>query len=207
MKFERRHAVLLLAVAVWNVVTFGMFARNLWSAYESGEDRATGYWVAHSVLIVVNFVIAALLGSLGWKALRASLEALTAPGSLGGSAFADLLASGLQGGVEVPVEPGDHVEGDLLGARGGALADVGAATEALVVVLGDHVDHPAVPLGLALGQLAEVGDLGADEQRRRPVGAGGDAGAAADAGGGVEGAVRLVLRAPGSRGRRGRRRC
>ena len=72
MKFERRHAFLLLGVAVWNVVTFGMFARNLWSAYESGEDRATGYWVAHSILIVVNFGIAALLGSLGWKALRRS---------------------------------------------------------------------------------------------------------------------------------------
>ena len=75
MKFERRHAVLLLGVAVWNVVTFGTFTRNLWAAYESGEDRATGYWVAHSVLIVVNFVIAGLLGTLGlraWKALRSS---------------------------------------------------------------------------------------------------------------------------------------
>jgi hypothetical protein len=72
MKFERRHAVLLLVVAVWNVVTFGMFARNLWAAYDAGEDRATGYWVAHSILIVVNFVIAGLLGALGWKALRAS---------------------------------------------------------------------------------------------------------------------------------------
>lgn len=72
MKFERKHALWLLAVAVWNVVTFGTFARNLWAAYESGEDRATGYWVAHSVLIVVNFLIAGVLGSLGWKALRAN---------------------------------------------------------------------------------------------------------------------------------------
>ena len=72
MKFERRHAVLLLAVAAWNVVTFGMFARNLWNAYESGEDRATGYWVAHSVLIVVNYVIAVVLGTLGWKAWRSA---------------------------------------------------------------------------------------------------------------------------------------
>jgi hypothetical protein len=72
MKFERRHAVLLLAVAMWNVVTFTTFARNLWAAYESGEDRPGGYWIAHSVLIVVNFVIAGLLGTLGWKALRAS---------------------------------------------------------------------------------------------------------------------------------------
>ncbi|WP_295661388.1 SCO4848 family membrane protein [uncultured Nocardioides sp.] len=74
MKLERRHAVLLLAVAAWNVVTFGNFARNLYSAYESGEERATGYWVAHSVLIVVNVAIAALLGSLGWKALRSTRD-------------------------------------------------------------------------------------------------------------------------------------
>jgi hypothetical protein len=70
MRFERRHGVLLLVVAVWNVLTFGMFARNLYAAYADGEDRATGYWVAHSVLIVVNFLIAAVLGRLGWKALR-----------------------------------------------------------------------------------------------------------------------------------------
>ncbi len=72
MRFERKHGVLLLAVAVWNVLTFGMFARNLYAAYAAGEDRATGYWVAHSVLIVVNFLIAAVLGRLGWKALRSS---------------------------------------------------------------------------------------------------------------------------------------
>jgi hypothetical protein len=74
MKLERRHAILLLAVAAWNVVTFGNFAKNLYSAYDAGEDRAAGYWIAHSVLIVVNFAIAAVLGSLGWKALRSAQE-------------------------------------------------------------------------------------------------------------------------------------
>ena len=72
MKLDRRHGLLLLGVAAWNVLTFGMFARNLYAAYAAGEDRATGYWVAHSVLIVVNFLIAAVLGRLGWKALRSS---------------------------------------------------------------------------------------------------------------------------------------
>jgi hypothetical protein len=72
MKLERKHAILLLAVAAWNVVTFGNFAKNLYSAYESGEDRAAGYWIAHSVLIVVNFASAAVLGSLGWKAFKAT---------------------------------------------------------------------------------------------------------------------------------------
>lgn len=84
MKFERKHAILLLAVAAWNVISFGNFARNLYSAYESGEDRATGYWVAHTVLIVVNMVIAALLGSLGWKALRATRAGVVADPSTRG---------------------------------------------------------------------------------------------------------------------------
>lgn len=70
MRLERRHALLLLGVALWNVLTFGMFTKNLYAAYAAGEERATGYWVAHSVLIVVNFAIAAVLGRLGWRALR-----------------------------------------------------------------------------------------------------------------------------------------
>ena len=78
MKFERKHAILLLAVAAWNVVSFGNFAKNLYQAYDAGEDRATGYWVAHTVLIVVNFAIAGLLGSLGWRALRATRRSVDA---------------------------------------------------------------------------------------------------------------------------------
>lgn len=72
MRFTRTHAVILLAVALWNVVTFGQFALNLREAYVSGEDRATGYWVAHSVLIVVNYLIAVVLGWLGIRAWRAA---------------------------------------------------------------------------------------------------------------------------------------
>ncbi|MBS43286.1 MAG: hypothetical protein CMH83_09025 [Nocardioides sp.] len=70
MRFGRRHAVLLLAVAVWNVLTFGMFARNLRAAHARGEERTTAYWVAHAVLVVVNYVIAAVLGSVGFRAWR-----------------------------------------------------------------------------------------------------------------------------------------
>ena len=72
MIFERKHALLLLAVAAWTAITFTMFARNLYAAYDAGEDRTTGYWVAHSVLIVVNIVIAATLGSLGYRAFKSS---------------------------------------------------------------------------------------------------------------------------------------
>jgi len=72
VRFERKHAVLLLVVAAWNVVTFGQFARTLYAAYAAGEDRATGYWVAHSVLIVVNVAIAVVLGTLGFRAWRST---------------------------------------------------------------------------------------------------------------------------------------
>lgn len=74
MKFERKHAVLLIAVAVWNVVTFGNFAKNLVEAAQEGEDRPAGYFIAHTVLIVVNVAIAVVLGRLGWQAWKATKE-------------------------------------------------------------------------------------------------------------------------------------
>jgi hypothetical protein len=72
VKLERKHAVLFLALAAWNVFTWVTFAKNLAAAHASGEDRPTGYWVAHSVLIVVNLGIAVVLGRLGQQAWRAT---------------------------------------------------------------------------------------------------------------------------------------
>lgn len=63
--------MLLWAIAAWNVLTYLNFAQNLWNAAEAGEDRPTGYWVAHTVLIVVNLAIAVVLARLGWRAWRA----------------------------------------------------------------------------------------------------------------------------------------
>ncbi|MET3962195.1 hypothetical protein ABIE44_002129 [Marmoricola sp. OAE513] len=71
MKFERKHALVLLAVAVWNVLTYTRFIKALIDS----DNEKTGYYVAHSILIVVNFVIAAVLGRWGWQALRASRSA------------------------------------------------------------------------------------------------------------------------------------
>ena len=68
MRFRRKHAVVLLAVAVWNVVTFAQFTKVLATTH----DRPTGYYVAHTVLIAVNLVIAAVLGTWGVKALRSA---------------------------------------------------------------------------------------------------------------------------------------
>ncbi|HET6625603.1 MAG TPA: hypothetical protein VFG63_04385 [Nocardioidaceae bacterium] len=68
MKLERKHAVLFLAIAAWNVLSYANFARNLAGA----EGRPTGYYVAHVVLIVVNLAIAVVLGLLGWRAWKAS---------------------------------------------------------------------------------------------------------------------------------------
>jgi hypothetical protein len=68
VRFERKHAWLLIGIAVWNVLTYLMFARNLANA----DGRATGYYVAHTVLIVVNLLIAAVLAVLGVRAFRAT---------------------------------------------------------------------------------------------------------------------------------------
>ena len=68
MKFERKHAVFLIAVAVWNVLTYARFTKAL---IDTTEDRPTGYYVAHSILIVVNILIAGVLGRWGWQAFKA----------------------------------------------------------------------------------------------------------------------------------------
>lgn len=69
MRFERKHAVLFLAIAVWNVVTYLQFTRAL---VNTEENRSTGYFVAHGTLIVVNLAIAVVLALLGRKAWRAT---------------------------------------------------------------------------------------------------------------------------------------
>jgi hypothetical protein len=68
VKLERKHALVLLGIAVWNVVTYLRFIKAL----AGTEGRPTGYYVAHTILIVVNLLIAALLGTWGVKAYRAS---------------------------------------------------------------------------------------------------------------------------------------
>jgi len=71
VKFERKHAVLLLSIAVWNVVTYAQFTRALAT---TEEDRPTGYYVAHTVLIVVNLLIAIVLARIGLKAWKATSQ-------------------------------------------------------------------------------------------------------------------------------------
>jgi uncharacterized membrane protein (DUF4010 family) len=68
----RRHAAALWAIALWNVLSYANFARNLLAAHAAGEDRPTGYWVAHIVLVVVNLAIAVVLARWGWRAWRSA---------------------------------------------------------------------------------------------------------------------------------------
>jgi hypothetical protein len=75
VKLERKHALLFLGIAAWNVFSYATFAKNLSAAHARGEDRPTGYWVAHIVLIIVNLAIAAVLARLGAKAWRATSAA------------------------------------------------------------------------------------------------------------------------------------
>jgi hypothetical protein len=68
----RRTGWFLVAVAAWNYLTWIMFARNLYDAHASGEDRPQGYWIAHTGLIVVNLCLGTVFAVLGTKALRST---------------------------------------------------------------------------------------------------------------------------------------
>lgn len=69
VRLERKHAVLFLAIAAWNVVTYAQFTRAL---ITTEEDRPVGYFVAHGILIVVNLAIAVVLAVLGRRAWKAT---------------------------------------------------------------------------------------------------------------------------------------
>lgn len=74
MRLERRHGWLLMALAVWNAFIWLTFAKNLSAAHASGEHRPTGYWVAHTVLIVVDLAIAVALAWWSVRILRRTPE-------------------------------------------------------------------------------------------------------------------------------------
>jgi hypothetical protein len=67
VRISKKLAAFLLGVAAWNVITYATFIRNL----AATEGRPTGFYVAHTILIVVNLAIAVVLGTVGWRAWRA----------------------------------------------------------------------------------------------------------------------------------------
>ncbi|TDW70106.1 SCO4848 family membrane protein [Kribbella pratensis] len=75
MKLERKHALVLLAIAAWNVITYLRFIKALIDT----EGRPTGYYVAHTILVIVNLLIAALLGTWGVRAYKASKASQSSP--------------------------------------------------------------------------------------------------------------------------------
>ena len=75
MKFSKKHAWLLIAVAIWNFFIWITFAKNLSAAHSRGEDHPSGYWVAHTILIIVDLIIGAVLAAVGLKALRTARKA------------------------------------------------------------------------------------------------------------------------------------
>jgi hypothetical protein len=75
VKLERKHALVLLAIAAWNVITYLRFIKALMDT----EGRPTGYYVAHTILVIVNLLIAALLGTWGVRAYKAAKASQSSP--------------------------------------------------------------------------------------------------------------------------------
>ena len=67
MKLERKHALVLLGIAS------GTSSPTCASSRPGRHrGRPTGYYVAHTILIVVNLFIAGLLGTWGVRAYKAA---------------------------------------------------------------------------------------------------------------------------------------
>lgn len=82
---SRRTARLLVGVAIWNILTYAMFTKNLYFHGTDEPHRPTGYYVAHTVLIIVNILIALVLAPIGWRALQAYRARAVAPPVQSGS--------------------------------------------------------------------------------------------------------------------------
>ena len=95
---------------------------------------------------------------------------------------------------ELAVQAGDVGDRNLLRALGLAGSRVGAVAESQLVHLGDHRLGAAGTLDAALRQLGQRRHARGDEEHGRTVLAGGGAGSAADAGGGVHRLVGVGLR-------------
>ena len=72
MTLGKRLAWLLIGVGIWNFWVWGTFIKNLAAAHSRGEQHPDGYYVAHSILIVVDLLIGAVLLWVGIRALRAA---------------------------------------------------------------------------------------------------------------------------------------
>lgn len=66
MRQPRFISVFLLALAVFMAVEWSMLAWNL------GPGRPRAFYVVHGILIAVNLVLAACVGAIGWRGLRAA---------------------------------------------------------------------------------------------------------------------------------------
>jgi hypothetical protein len=66
MRMSRKVAVFLLGLAAFMIVQWVMLAFNM------QPGRPTAFYVVHGTLIVVNLVLAVVLGVIGWRGLRSS---------------------------------------------------------------------------------------------------------------------------------------
>lgn len=66
----RKGGMFLIAVAVWMVLTWSVFAKNIWFG-DAADDESTGFVVVHSILIVTNGLIAIALAGFGRRLLKA----------------------------------------------------------------------------------------------------------------------------------------
>lgn len=89
----------------------------------------------------------------------------------------------------LPIQHGDHTCWDIRGTDSLTSIVVGAVAKSFLLHGADHVTGATLALGLPLGEKPEVGDLGADKEHGRAIGAGSSTGSTADTGGGIHGGV------------------
>src|SRR5690606_10834600 len=184
---SRRWSKRVLSEKSWAVTGSRSSQRRCCGTVSMSRNRICSRWAARRVLM-------AQWAGCPPKIARSGDLLADVAGNRTGRRKARRSLLGERGLQVLAVQPCDVLQADVLGALHLAGADVAAVAEALLVHLLHHGQRTPLGLGAALGQQGQLAHLGGHKEHGAAVGAGGHAGAAADAGGGVEGLVGGVLR-------------
>ena len=78
MRLSRRASWFLLIFCLWTWFIWVTLVKNIWDDPRSWDHGATGFFLIHVVLAVIDIVCGTIIGRLGWQGLKASKAAVAA---------------------------------------------------------------------------------------------------------------------------------
>jgi hypothetical protein len=75
MRLSRRASWFLLVFCLWTWFIWVTLVKNIWADPRSWNHGATGFFIVHVVLAVIDIVCGTGIGVLGWRGIKAHRSA------------------------------------------------------------------------------------------------------------------------------------